>query len=89
MIATDVGTCACSLCLSHSLLHSVFGSSAMIAYSHFVCVTASRGLDVKDIKLVINYDFPTNIEDYIHRIGRTGRRVGTTHQVQRERSVRE
>ncbi|KAI8996019.1 P-loop containing nucleoside triphosphate hydrolase protein, partial [Gaertneriomyces semiglobifer] len=30
-------------------------------------------LDVKDIKFVINYDFPNNIEDYIHRIGRTGR----------------
>ena len=28
---------------------------------------ASRGLDVNDIKLVINYDMPQNIEDYIHR----------------------
>ncbi|GBC06493.1 hypothetical protein RclHR1_06880010 [Rhizophagus clarus] len=28
---------------------------------------------VKDVKLVINYDFPTNVEDYVHRIGRTGR----------------
>jgi len=28
---------------------------------------------VKDIKCVINYDFPTTLEDYIHRIGRTGR----------------
>jgi len=34
---------------------------------------ASRGLDVKDIRYVINYDFPAQIEDYIHRIGRTGR----------------
>lgn len=34
---------------------------------------ASRGLDVKDIKCVINYDFPPTIEDYVHRIGRTGR----------------
>ncbi|KAI8839282.1 ATP-dependent RNA helicase [Chytridium lagenaria] len=34
---------------------------------------AARGLDVKDIKFVINYDFPGNIEDYVHRIGRTGR----------------
>jgi ATP-dependent RNA helicase DDX5/DBP2 len=34
---------------------------------------AARGLDVKDIRYVINYDFPNNIEDYIHRIGRTGR----------------
>lgn len=28
---------------------------------------------MKDIKCVINYDFPTTLEDYIHRIGRTGR----------------
>merc|ERR1712159_129193 len=34
---------------------------------------AARGLDVKDIKVVINYDMPNNIEDYVHRIGRTGR----------------
>lgn len=37
---------------------------------------AARGLDVKDIEVVINYDFPggTNgVEDYVHRIGRTGR----------------
>ncbi|RVD91458.1 ATP-dependent RNA helicase [Tubulinosema ratisbonensis] len=34
---------------------------------------AARGLDVKDVKLVINYDFPNNPEDYVHRIGRTGR----------------
>ena len=34
---------------------------------------ASRGLDVKDIGVVINYDMPTSIEDYVHRIGRTGR----------------
>ncbi|KAI3785800.1 hypothetical protein L1987_44925 [Smallanthus sonchifolius] len=34
---------------------------------------AARGLDVKGIKCVINYDFPTSLEDYVHRIGRTGR----------------
>merc|ERR1711988_1637773 len=34
---------------------------------------ASRGLDVKDIDLVINYTFPLTIEDYVHRIGRTAR----------------
>eukprot|EP01084_Bolivina_argentea_P235484 396239_1 len=34
---------------------------------------ASRGIHVNDIKLVINFDFPTAIEDYVHRIGRTGR----------------
>jgi len=35
---------------------------------------AARGLDVNDIKFVINYDYPNNSEDYVHRIGRTGRR---------------
>jgi ATP-dependent RNA helicase DBP3 len=34
---------------------------------------AARGLDVPDIELVINYSFPLTIEDYVHRIGRTGR----------------
>ncbi|KAK7100514.1 probable ATP-dependent RNA helicase DDX43 [Littorina saxatilis] len=34
---------------------------------------ASRGLDVKDITHVLNFDFPRNIEEYVHRIGRTGR----------------
>lgn len=32
---------------------------------------ASRGLDVNDVELVINYTFPLTIEDYVHRIGRT------------------
>jgi ATP-dependent RNA helicase DDX5/DBP2 len=34
---------------------------------------AARGLDIKNIKCVVNYDFPPQIEDYIHRVGRTGR----------------
>ncbi|QSL64619.1 hypothetical protein MERGE_001920 [Pneumocystis wakefieldiae] len=34
---------------------------------------ASRGIDVKDVKYVINYDYPNSSEDYVHRIGRTGR----------------
>ena len=34
---------------------------------------AGRGLHVKDIALVINYQFPYDPEDYVHRIGRTGR----------------
>jgi ATP-dependent RNA helicase RhlE len=34
---------------------------------------ASRGIDVSDIELVINYDLPDQLGDYIHRVGRTGR----------------
>jgi ATP-dependent RNA helicase DDX3X len=34
---------------------------------------ASRGLDISNVKHVINYDLPHDIDDYVHRIGRTGR----------------
>lgn len=34
---------------------------------------AARGLDIKQLPLVINYDIPRHAEDYVHRIGRTGR----------------
>jgi len=42
---------------------------------------AARGLDVDDVKYVINYDYPNSSEDYIHRIGRTGRsdQTGTAY----------
>jgi ATP-dependent RNA helicase DDX5/DBP2 len=42
---------------------------------------AARGLDISDIEYVINYDLPHNMEDYIHRIGRTGRagKFGTAY----------
>jgi len=42
---------------------------------------AARGLDVDDIKFVINFDYPNNSEDYVHRIGRTGRasQTGTAY----------
>ncbi|VVC90912.1 unnamed protein product [Leptidea sinapis] len=44
---------------------------------------AARGLDVDGITHVINYDFPQTSEDYIHRIGRTGRsqNKGTSHTI--------
>ena len=38
---------------------------------------AARGIDVEGISHVINYDVPTHAEDYVHRIGRTGRAAAT------------
>ena len=34
---------------------------------------AARGLDIPAVSHVINYDIPENVEDYVHRIGRTAR----------------
>ena len=34
---------------------------------------AARGLDIPNVTQVINYDLPSNVDDYVHRIGRTGR----------------
>ena len=34
---------------------------------------AARGLDIANVKHVINFDLPGDIEEYVHRIGRTGR----------------
>jgi ATP-dependent RNA helicase DBP3 len=42
---------------------------------------AARGLDIPMVEYVINYSFPLTIEDYVHRIGRTGRagKTGVAH----------
>jgi len=42
---------------------------------------AARGLDIPDVEVVINYSFPLTVEDYVHRIGRTGRagKSGISH----------
>ncbi len=40
---------------------------------------AARGLDISNVSHVINFDIPVNAEDYIHRIGRTGRAGKTGH----------
>lgn len=42
---------------------------------------ASRGIDVKGIETVINYDLPSQAEDYVHRIGRTGRMGKAGHAI--------
>ena len=44
-------------------------------HTHILVATdvAARGLDIKNVKTVINYESPSDISTYIHRIGRTGR----------------
>lgn len=46
---------------------------------------AARGLDVKQMILVINYSCPNHYEDYVHRVGRTGR-AGNKVGIKDERS---
>lgn len=60
--------------LSQSRRDQVLGD-AKTGRVHVLVATdvAARGLDVSTIRQVINFDMPTNMEDYIHRIGRTGR----------------
>jgi ATP-dependent RNA helicase RhlE len=42
---------------------------------------AARGIDVSGIELVVNYDMPATSEDYVHRVGRTGRAGKTGHAI--------
>ena len=51
------------------------GKGAKGSYCSVLIATdvASRGLDIKDVRTVVNYDIPKNIDTYVHRIGRTGR----------------
>ncbi|MCH8115267.1 MAG: C-terminal helicase domain-containing protein, partial [Chloroflexi bacterium] len=45
------------------------GSLRMLVATNF----ATRGVDIPSISHVINYDMPENVEEYVHRIGRTAR----------------
>lgn len=54
---------------SHSLSGLTLGKVRILVATDL----ASRGLDVDDITHVFNFDFPRNIEEYVHRVGRTGR----------------
>ena len=62
------------------LMHVIPGLNGMRVISRFAVFVslalvhfAARGIDVKDIEIVINYDLPDDSENYVHRIGRTGR----------------
>ncbi|EGT39838.1 hypothetical protein CAEBREN_19781 [Caenorhabditis brenneri] len=54
---------------SEALRHFRTGTKPVL----IATAVAERGLDIKGVDHVINYDMPDNIDDYIHRIGRTGR----------------
>ncbi|MCD9641885.1 hypothetical protein HAX54_028367 [Datura stramonium] len=69
-----------SLPLLHGAkIHFNHGQSTISDFKSNVCnlliatSIAARGLDVKELELVINYDVPNHYEDYVHRVGRTGR----------------
>ena len=49
------------------------GRESQILMLKFLILIFCRGLDIPDVEFVINYSFPLTIEDYVHRIGRTGR----------------
>ena len=68
------------LCLGYLFLRSLVHSDYMIFLQIATDVTA-RGLDIPDVEVVINYGFPLTTEDYVHRIGRSGRagKKGVAH----------
>lgn len=53
----------------------------MTIHTQIATDVAARGLDIPDVEVVINYSFPLTTEDYVHRIGRTGRagKKGVAH----------
>ncbi|KAL3945296.1 MAG: hypothetical protein SGBAC_000644 [Bacillariaceae sp.] len=68
-----------SVCSIHGNKHQEARTKALAEFKdgscHLMVATdvAARGLDIPNVEFVINYTFPLTIEDYVHRIGRTGR----------------
>jgi ATP-dependent RNA helicase DBP3 len=63
------------------LAASLVIDSSETIYVQIATDVAARGLDIPDVEVVINYSFPLTTEDYVHRIGRTGRagKKGVAH----------
>ena len=60
--------------LTQTLRNKVLNEFATGKIKHLIASdVASRGLDIPEVSHVINFDIPINLEDYVHRIGRTGR----------------
>jgi len=76
-----------SVCSIHGNKQQVARTAALEEFKSGKCPlmvatdVAARGLDIPNVELVINYTFPLTIEDYVHRIGRTGRagKMGISH----------
>merc|ERR1712070_509508 len=68
-----------NVCSIHGNKHQAARTQALSDFKDGTCQlmvatdVAARGLDIPDVELVVNYTFPLTIEDYVHRIGRTGR----------------
>lgn len=63
------------LCLQEALLGWKSGKAQVLVATD----VAARGLHIKNMPYVINYDFPTNLDTYVHRVGRTGRLATNGH----------
>ncbi|CAJ1966785.1 unnamed protein product [Cylindrotheca closterium] len=76
-----------NVCSIHGNKHQEARTKALAEFKDGSCPllvatdVAARGLDVPNVEYVINYTFPLTIEDYVHRIGRTGRagKTGISH----------
>ncbi|KAL7576300.1 hypothetical protein ACA910_018123 [Epithemia clementina (nom. ined.)] len=74
-------------CSIHGNKHQQARTAALQQFKEGSCPlmiatdVAARGLDIPNVQVVINYTFPLTIEDYVHRIGRTGRagQTGISH----------
>ncbi len=64
------------MCASVCVCDRISDAVVLLRVRRRVLITTdvlARGIDVQQVSLVINYDLPTNRENYIHRIGRSGR----------------
>lgn len=59
--------------MNHACTSSLWLAHCQLVHPLCPACADANLVDVKDVKYVINYDMPNNIEDYVHRIGRTGR----------------
>lgn len=75
------------VCSIHGNKHQNQRTEALQKFKDGKCMimiatdVAARGLDIPNVEVVLNYTFPLTIEDYVHRIGRTGRagKTGISH----------